>query len=234
MCTMPSPATVNGGSQGRTSSPPQQEAAGRDGAGHGPIGPEVENEAIARRQGHLVARAGDREGRHRRRLEVHAKRNETHRDDRRTRYEHERDLVPAHALAAVGAPFVPGLVEAIASRTRRAEVIGVGVVRGQIPAAHPLDLGAHLPLQRQEVHLEVAAKRPEWVLERRGPVLLEDEVPDPGRAVADDRGEEQPPRVQRERRSGHGAKDGGRSHVVEGAASRVAVRVNVMRPEIVE
>ena len=73
-------------------------------------------------------------------------------------------------------------------------MVRVGVIGRQVAAADALDLGAHLPSEREEVHLEVAAERPERVLERRGLVLLEDEVADPRRAVPDDGRQEQPTR----------------------------------------
>ena len=91
---------------------PEQESASCDRANHGHERAQLEPELPARVDAHLgperaLRRAGHGEGRHGRRLEVHAKPHQTHRDGRRPGHEHEGDLVPTQAFAVDGAPFVP-------------------------------------------------------------------------------------------------------------------------------
>src|ERR1019366_6473013 len=59
---------------------------------------------------------------------------------------------------------------------RSVQVILVRVARVEVAAADAFELFAHLPAHREQAHLEVAAERPERMLERRGLVPLGHEV----------------------------------------------------------
>ena len=113
-------------------------------------------------------------------------------------------------------------------------MIDVRVVWRQIAAADALDLVGHPSTKGQEVHPEVAAERPEGVIERGRPVLLEHEVTDPGRAVSDHGREEQRRGVERDSGREGSAQNRRRPEVMERAVSPITMSVDVVRPKLVE
>src|SRR5690606_9689383 len=89
---------------------------------------------------------------------------------------------------------------------------------------------SELPLasDRLEEQTEIAHQAPQRIFERRRPVLLEEEMPDPGEAVADQRHGQQPPGVARRHKRHEGRDHQPRPDHMDAAARPVGMLMNII------
>src|ERR1044071_2981063 len=95
-----------------------------------------------------------------------------------------------------------------------------------------LDLGAHAPRQHQCDHLVVAHERPERILERRRPILLDRKVRQPRATVTGKQSEKKQPPSARRDQINHQRHTGRRPNQMQHTSRGPAVFRNVERPKL--